>query len=559
MLTNLAIRDIVLIEKLDLALDEGLCVLSGETGAGKSILLDALGLALGARGDASLVRTGCDKGSVSASFVPPAGHQAFRLLDEAGIDAGEGSMVVRRVQQADGKSRAFVNDQPASVNLLKLLGAALAEIHGQHDDRALMDVSFHRAALDAYGVLGAQVSAVQAAWADLAQAREAHEAHEARLARAETERAFLEHALKELHEMSPQQGEETALAERRQLMMNAEQFADVVSEAQAALKDGDTVSAINTALRKLERRREQAQGALDGACAALERVVIEMNEAQLQLDAAARDFVLDPAELERAEERLFALRALARKHKVQVDDLAALMARFEADLQSIDDGGAMLAKLKKARDAAQAVFDAAARKLSDARMAAAEKLDLEILAELGPLRLDKARFETRVETDEARAGAHGIDRVEFLIAANPGTPLAPIVKAASGGELSRFLLALKVVLAARASAPTLIFDEIDTGVGGAVADAIGQRLARLSRGLQVLAVTHSPQVASRADHHMLISKIEEAGDADGRRMITRVMPLSGDGRREEIARMLSGAEVTTEARAQADRLLAGTG
>ena len=265
MLTNLAIRDIVLIEKLDLALDEGLCVLSGETGAGKSILLDALGLALGARGDASLVRTGCDKGSVSASFVPPAGHQAFRLLDEAGIDAGEGSIVVRRVQQADGKSRAFLNDQPASVNLLKLLGAALAEIHGQHDDRALMDVSFHRAALDAYGVLGAQVSAVQAAWADLAQAREAHEAHEARLARAETERAFLEHALKELHEMSPQQGEETALAERRQLMMNAEQFADAVSAAQAALKDGDTVSAINTALRKLERRREQAQGALDGA------------------------------------------------------------------------------------------------------------------------------------------------------------------------------------------------------------------------------------------------------------------------------------------------------
>jgi DNA repair protein RecN (Recombination protein N) len=559
MLTHLAIRDIVLIEKLDLALDEGLGVLSGETGAGKSILLDALGLALGARGDVSLVRTGCDKGLVTAMFSPPVGHRAFELLAEAGIEADEGSIVVRRVQQADGKSRAFVNDQPASVNLLKALGATLAEIHGQHDDRALMDVSFHRAALDAYGGLEKKVASVASAWEQLAAAASAHEAHEARLARAETERAFLEQALKELHELNPQSGEETALADKRQLMMNAEQFADAVSEAQAALTDGATVSAINTALRKLERRREQAQGALDGVCAALERVVIEMNEAQSQLDAAARQFVLDPAELERAEERLFALRALARKHKVQVDDLAALMNKFEADLQSIDDGGAMLSRLKKARDEAQAAYDNHARALSDARMKAAEKLDAEILAELGPLRLERARFETRVETDEARAGVHGIDRVEFLIAANPGTPLAPIVKAASGGELSRFLLALKVVLAARASAPTLIFDEIDTGVGGAVADAIGQRLARLARELQVLAVTHSPQVASRADHHLLIAKMEEAGDTAGRRMITRVTPLTGEGRREEIARMLSGAEVTSEARAQADRLLAGTG
>jgi DNA repair protein RecN (Recombination protein N) len=559
MLTHLAIRDIVLIEKLDLSLDEGLGVLSGETGAGKSILLDALGLALGARGDASLVRTGCDKGSVTAMFSPPAGHRAFEVLSEAEVEAEEGTIVVRRVQQADGKSRAFINDQPASVSLLRSVGAALAEIHGQHDDRALMDVTFHRAALDAYGGLEGQVATVTSAWEQLSAAVSAYEAHEARLARAETERAFLEHALKEMHELSPQPGEEAALADKRQLMMNAEQFADAVSEAHGALNDGSTVGQINAALRKLERRREQAQGALDAVCAALERVVIEMNEAQAQLDAAARQFVLDPSELERAEERLFALRALARKHKVQVDDLAGLMDKFEADLQSIDDGGTVLAELKKARDEAQARFDKHAKALSDARMAAAERLDQEILAELGPLKLDKARFETRVETDEARAGASGIDRVEFLIAANPGTPLAPIVKAASGGELSRFLLALKVVLAARVSAPTLIFDEIDTGVGGAVADAIGQRLARLARGLQVLAVTHSPQVASRADHHMLISKMEEAGEAEGRRMITRVTPLTGEGRREEIARMLSGAEVTTEARAQADRLLAGTG
>ena len=559
MLGHLSIRDIVLIEKLDLNLEEGLGVLTGETGAGKSILLDSLGLALGARGDASLVRSGCDKGSVTASFHPPAGHAAYDLLASAEIDTDNDGIVIRRIQGADGKSRVFINDQPSSVNLLRQLGGLLAEIHGQHDDRALMDVSFHRTALDAYGELVSQVHEVEVAWKALSAAREAYDAHQARLDRAETERTFIEHALKEMHELDPQPGEEALLADKRQLMMNAEEFASVVNEAQKAVNNNDTIASLNTALRKLERRREAAQGALDPLCAALERAVIEMNEAQNQLDAAAREFVLNPAELERAEERLFALRALARKHKVQVDDLADLMARFEADLQSIDDGGMMLGKLRQARDDAQYAYDHVARKLSDARAKAAIRLDEEILTELGPLRLEKARFETRVETDASRAASHGIDRVEFLIAANPGTPLAPIVKAASGGELSRFLLALKVVLAARASAPTLVFDEIDTGVGGAVADAIGQRLSRMSKGLQVLAVTHSPQVASRADAHLLISKMEETGDAAGRRMITRVTPLSGEGRREEIARMLSGAEVTSEARAQADRLLQATG
>lgn len=559
MLTHLAIRDIVLIEKLDLALEEGLGVLSGETGAGKSILLDALGLALGARGDASLVRTGCAKGTVTAMFSPVTGHGAFAMLEDAGIEAEEGAIVVRRVQQADGKSRAFINDQPASVSLLRQLGAMLVEIHGQHDDRALMDVSFHRAALDAYGSLQDQVAEVTRLWEALSEARQAYETHEARLARAETERAFLEHALQELRELSAQEGEEAALADKRQLMMNAEQFSDAVSAAKSALLDGDAAGEINTALKKLERRREQAGGALDGLCSALERVVIEMNEAQSQIEEASHAFVLDPAELERAEERLFALRALARKHKVEVDGLAALAQQFESDMQSLEDGGAELSRLNAALEAAQNAYAAAAGKLSDARISAAVRLDKQILQELAPLRLDKARFETRVETDEARAGPAGVDRVEFLIAANPGTPLAPIVKAASGGELSRFLLALKVVLAAHASAPTLVFDEIDTGVGGAVADAIGQRLARLADGLQVLAVTHSPQVASRAAHHLLISKIEGVGEPIDRRMITRVAALSGEGRREEIARMLSGAEVTSEARAQADRLLAGTG
>lgn len=558
MLTALSIRDIVLIEKLDLSFEDGLSVLSGETGAGKSILLDALGLALGARGDSALVRTNEQKGIVTASFALSRNHAVLKLLADQGVDV-EGELIIRRIQNADGKSRATINDQPVSINLLRQAGGLLAEIHGQHDDRALVDVARHRDLLDAYGGLEPKVAQVQAAWDEWRSALEALDHQRERVKRAEAERDFLEHAVKELCELQPRSDEEEALAQRRQLMMNAEQFSAAVAEARDALcGDGTLDGRLNAALRKLERRRDQALGKLDELCAALDRVLAEMAEAQRSISEAEHLFAFDPKELEKAEERLFALRAIARKHRVQVGELPDLLHRFEADLQSIFDGGEALRQLTARERQARAAYDAAAAELSRARKAAAKLIDQAVMAELPPLKLERARFATLVDNNGERAGAEGIDRVEFLVTANPGVPLGPLMKIASGGELARFMLALKVVLAAKGSAPTLIFDEIDTGVGGAVADAMGSRLYRLAKRLQVLCVTHSPQVAARARTHMLISKMEEVGGR-GTRMVTRVAPLSSKSRREEIARMLSGASVTDEARAQAERLLAQAG
>jgi DNA repair protein RecN (Recombination protein N) len=555
MLTALSIRDIVLIEKLDLGFEDGLSVLSGETGAGKSILLDALGLALGARGDSSLVRTNEQKGVVTASFALPRDHQVLKLLGERGVDV-EGELVIRRIQSADGKSRASINDQPVSVNLLRQVGGMLAEIHGQHDDRALVEVSRHRDLLDAFGGLEPMVSGVEDAWAHWRETVEALDAQRERVKRAEAEREFLQHAVKELRELAPQSDEEETLAERRQLMMNAEQFSAALKEARDALSgDGTLDGRLNAALRKLERRRTQARGKLDQLCSALDRVLAEMSEAQRAITEADDLFSFEPAELEKAEERLFALRAIARKHRMQVAELPALLKRLEADLQSIFDGGEALRVLAEREEKAGAAYAAAAEDLSQARKMAAKRLDEAVMAELPPLKLERARFETLVESGRERAAAQGIDRVEFLVTANPGVPLAPLMRIASGGELARFMLALKVVLAAKGSAPTLIFDEIDTGVGGAVAHAMGARLHRLAERLQVLCVTHSPQVAARARTHLLIAKMEEAG-GKGARMVTRVIPLASKSRREEIARMLSGASVTDEARAQAERLLA---
>lgn len=553
MLTALSIRDIVLIEKLDISLEKGLTVLTGETGAGKSILLDSLGLALGARGDSALVRAGAERGVVTAAFALPKAHAVFSLLKEQGIDA-DGELVIRRIQNADGPSRASINDQPVSLNLLRQIAGALAEIHGQHADRALVDVAAHRRLLDAFGGLDSLAAEVGALWAALSTARGALEAHRALMAKAEAERDYLEHALDELRALDPLPGEEAKLAEARQLMMSSEQFAEALNDADSALAgDGSTLAQLNAALRKLERRREQSGGRLDPVCAALDRVVAEMNEADRAIAEARRSFTFDPKELEKSEERLFALRAAARKFKCTVDTLAEVRARFETEVQALSDGGSRLKALEVADKAAQVAYDAAADKLSDKRRKAAKALDKAVMAELPPLKLERARFETRIEMDAGKPGPTGIDRIEFMVSANPGTPLAPLMKVASGGELARFMLALKVILAAKGSAPTLIFDEIDTGVGGAVADAIGGRLARLASGLQVLAVTHSPQVAARASEHMLISKMEEV--AGKRRMVTRVQPLSPPSRREEIARMLSGAQVTDAARAQADELL----
>lgn len=555
MLTALSIRDIVLIEKLDISLENGLTVLTGETGAGKSILLDALGLALGGRGDSGLVRHGAAKGVVTAGFVLPRTHAALRLLEEQGIET-EGELVIRRIQNADGPSRATINDQPVSLNLLRQIAGSLAEIHGQHADRALVDVANHRRLVDAFGDLEAQAAEVGRLWQTLSDLTNELVEHRSLMARAEAERDYIEHAVEELRVLDPQPDEELKLASARQVMMHAEQYAGALSEAESVLS-GDSVEArLNAALRKLERRKDTAGGRLDQACAALDKVLIEMNEANRALAEARSSFSFNPADLEKSEERLFALRAAARKHKCTVDDLAVTRERFEKELTTLTDGGQQLAKLESRTAAAQRDYDAAADLLSAARKRIAKNLDKAVLAELPPLKLDKARFETQITSDAGKPGPHGVDRVEFVVSANPGTPLSPLMRVASGGELARFMLALKVILAAKGSAPTLIFDEIDTGVGGAVADAIGGRLARMAQGLQVLAVTHSPQVAARASEHMLISKMEEIGS---RRMVTRVQSLSDKSRREEVARMLSGAQVTDEARAQADRLLASRG
>ena len=556
MLTALSIRDIVLIEKLDLALDKGLTILTGETGAGKSILLDSLGLALGARGDSSLVRAGQAKGSVAASFALPKGHVALELLAAQEIDA-EGEIIIRRIQNADGPSRATINDQPVSLNLLRQVASLLVELHGQHADRALVEVAEHRRLLDAFGGLDGQVEKLSTQWKAMTCAAGELNHHKALMAKAEAEREYLEHAAEELGALSPEPNEELQLAEKRQLMMQAEQYASALDEAETALSGEMNAEArLNAALRKLERRKEGAGGRLDHVCVALERVLLEQNEAQRAIADARRQFEFDPKDLEKSEERLFALRGAARKYKCTVDQLAEKHAGFEAELQSISDGGATLKKLEAAHAEAKASYEKAADALSAARRKVAKALDKAVLGELPALKLEKARFATEISSDVARPQSDGIDRVEFVVAANPGTPLQPLMKVASGGELARFMLALKVVLAAKGSAPVLIFDEIDTGVGGAVADAIGQRLSRLAGGLQVLAVTHSPQVAGNAGVHLLISKMEDVG---GKRMVTRVTPLSASSRREELARMLSGASVTDAARAQADELLMGRG
>lgn len=556
MLTALSIRDIVLIEKLDLQLESGLSVLSGETGAGKSILLDSLGLALGARGDSSLVRTGQSKGTVTAAFSLPSSHQAHAFLKEQEIDA-EGEIVVKRVQMAEGASRATINDQPVGINVLRQLAAMLVELHGQHADRALVNSSAHRDLLDAFGGLEGKADEVTVLWKAASDASTALAEHREAMARAEAERDYIEHAVKELAELAPEPNEEQLLAEKRQLMMQSEQYVSALDEAEQVLDGGSALeSRLNAALRRLERRKDGAGGRLDEACSALDRVLQEVSEALRSIDGAKKQFSFDPSDLEKSEERLFALRAAARKHRCTVDDLASVRLRLEGDLKALTDGGAKLARLEQDAANKRRAFEQAADDLSAARKKAAKQLDKAVMAELPALKLEKAHFETMVATDAATPGAHGIDRVEFQVSTNPGTPMQPLMKIASGGELARFMLALKVVLAAKGSAPVLIFDEIDTGVGGAVADAIGRRLSRLAEGLQVIAVTHSPQVAARAAQHLLISKMEDVGS---KRMVTRVQPLSAKSRKEELARMLSGATVTDAARAQADALLAGQG
>ena len=552
MLARLSIRDIVLIDKLDLDFAKGLAVLTGETGAGKSILLDAFALALGARGDATLVRQGQAQGQVTAMFELPRRHTAWALLKENGIEA-EDALILRRVQLADGKTRAFVNDQPVSVQTLKSLGTALVEIHGQHDDRALVDAATHRRLLDAYGGLEDQADTVWALWETRRRAREAVDAHRVEVERAQREADYLRHSVEELSKLAPEQGEETALADKRAGMMAAEKIAGDLKDAHEAVAGNSSpVPIFAAAIRRLERRQTQAPMLVEPAVKALDAALDSIEEARTHLEAALQAANYDPAELERIEERLFSLRAAGRKYNASVDSLAALAQKYAADLALIDAGAEQLAQLEKAAAEADADYRKAAQKLSAARNKAALALDKAVNAEIAPLKLERATFTTQVQTDSSAPGPNGIDRVEFWAQTNPGTRPGPMMKVASGGELARFLLALKVVLADRGSAPTLIFDEIDTGVGGAVADAIGVRLARLAGRVQTIAVTHAPQVAARADRHYVIAK--DALDK-GKRVATRVSEVTDGHRREEIARMLAGAEITQEARAAAERLI----
>ena len=552
MLARLSIRDIVLIERLDIEFSRGLAVLTGETGAGKSILLDAFALALGGRGDSTLVRHGAEQGQVTATFDVPKDHPAARILADNGLD-DSGEMILRRVQLADGRTRAFVNDQSISVQTLRAVGAALVEIHGQHDERALVDASTHRRLLDAFAGHEKDVAAVEQLWQARRTASASLEEHRAAMERAAREADYLRHASSELKQLAPKEGEETQLAERRTIMMQGEKIATDLREAQEAIGGAHSpVPALSAAVRRLERRAANSPALVDPAVKAIDAAINALEEADQHLNAALRAADFDPAELERIEERLFALRAASRKYSTPVDGLAALAVKMAAEVALIDAGAEQLKKLEAEAAQANQRYAAAAAKLSAARAKAAAKLDKAVNAELPPLKLERASFTTQLEADEATPGPQGIDRIEFWVQTNPGTRPGPLMKVASGGELSRFLLALKVVLADRGSAPTLVFDEIDTGVGGAVADAIGTRLSRLAGKVQVMAVTHAPQVAARAGQHLLISK--DALDK-GKRVATRVNALAADHRREEIARMLAGAEITAEARAASERLL----
>ena len=559
MLASLSIRDFVLIEKLDLDFVRssagGLGALTGETGAGKSILIDALGLALGNRADSGTVRHGASQASVAASFALPKDHAAHAVLAEQGLEDDD-VLTVRRLVGADGRGRAFVNDQPVSVALLRRLGDTLVEIQGQMDQHGLLDTATHRVSLDAVAGLERQGAAVRTAWQAWRTTEQARADAEAAAAAARRDEDFLRHAVKELDALSPQADDEERLAGERQLLRAGSALGEAVTQALAELEQGrGAVGALRTAHRLLERNVDKAMGKLDAPFAALDRALSEATEAQAQLETAQQALDFDPSRLEKIEERLFALRALARKHNVSVSGLAELSATFAAQLAALDDGEAGLKRLAVEAKAARAAYVAAAEAQSAARRKGAARLDKAVAAELVPLKLEKAKFVTEVAAlPEADWSEQGSDRIQFTVATNPGAPPAPIGRIASGGELSRFLLALKVCLAKVGSAATIVFDEVDSGIGGATAAAVGERLKRLAKDVQVLVVTHSPQVAAVADRHWLIRKTTTRNTAS-----TDVLALDASGRREEIARMLSGAEVTAEARAAADRLLATAG
>jgi DNA repair protein RecN (Recombination protein N) len=560
MLTALSIRDVVLIERLDLSFGSGLTVLTGETGAGKSILLDSLGLALGARAEQGLVRSGAEQASVAACFEPPAGHAALALLTEHGLDL-EDEIVLRRVVGLDGRSRATINDQPVSVALLRRAGALLVEVQGQHDQMGLADPAGHAALLDAYAGKPALRRAVQDGWQEWRRARDALEAARTQIAEAAREEDWLRHAVDELGVLAPKDGEEDHLAGERQRLQQNERRAEAIASALSEIAPRDRRSpgpaaSLRSAARALQRLAPPAaQGEPDSqaapALAALDRAEEALAEAETLLSRLATDADSDPRLLEQAEERLFSLRAMARKHSVVVVELPALLTKLRGRLAALETGSAEIETLEARSKASRALYVEAAAALGAHRRGAAGRLAAAVMRELPPLKLERAQFVADINTvDEAKWGPSGADSVRFLIATNPGQAPGALDRVASGGELSRLMLALKVVLSSGSSVPTLVFDEVDSGVGGATAAAVGDRLARVAEGVQVLVVTHSPQVAARGTAHLRVAKLASLGRAE-----TQVTMLGGGDRREEIARMLAGETVTEAARAAADSLL----
>jgi DNA repair protein RecN (Recombination protein N) len=561
-LTALSIRDVVLIERLDLAFGHGLTVLTGETGAGKSILLDSLGLALGARAESGLVRVSAEQASVTACFSPPDDHAVVAVLEEHGL-AAEDEIVLRRIVTKDGRSRAFVNDHPVGVGLLRRIGALLVEVQGQHEQMSLADPASHAGLLDAFGVpasLRTDVAESWRIWRDalvlLDKAREA-------IAAAERDEEWLRHAVDELATLAPRIGEEETLARERQRLQQNERRAEAIAAALSELtprdrRNGGPAASLRAAVRSLQRlappgQPEAGGNPADPAMAALERAEEALAEAETLLTRLIADADVDPRLLEQSEERLFALRASARKHGIAVPDLPALLDNLAARLGALETGAAEITALEQAARDGKGGYAAAAAALSAARRDAAGKLQRAVAKELPPLRLDKARFFAEVGTlPETGWGPNGVDQVRFLIATNPGQEPGPLARVASGGELSRLMLAMKVVLSAGSAVPTLVFDEVDSGIGGATAAAVGERLVRVADGVQVLVVTHSPQVAARGAAHLRVAKA-----AARNRTATTVEHLAPDDRREEIARMLAGETISDAARAAADDLLRG--
>ena len=554
MLQSISIRDVVLIDRLDLEFGDRLGVLTGETGAGKSILLDALGLALGQRAEARLVRQGASQASVTAEFSIEKDHPIHQILIEQGLEGEAGQLILRRVLGVDGRSRAFINDQPVGVSLLKQLGEDLVEIHGQFESQRLLNPSAHQGLLDAYGGHEEDVQKTRVAFKAYKEAVQNREKAESDMESAKLDEDFIRHAVTELEAIDPQPGEEDSLAEQRAIMMHSEKIGEGLRDAAAQL-DGNRggVEALQKSIRHLERVAEKAEGKLEPVIETLTRAIDEASDGLAMLGRVAVEMEFEPGKLEIAEERLFSLRALARKHGVSVEQLPALHQDFVNKLAAVEDGSSAILELRRLEEEARSVYESVAAALSQKRLQTAGRLDKAVTGELAALRLGKAVFMTLVEQLPTEAwGVDGADRVCFQVATNPGTLPGPINKIASGGEMSRFMLALKAVLAGADSIPTLVFDEVDAGIGGAVAAAVGDRLNKLASQFQVLVVTHSPQVAARGSSHWRVSKREQAGHT-----VTSVETLDNSERREEIARMLAGSQVTDEARAAADSLMMG--